>query len=427
MTQHKPCAYPSAVSADEPCDLDHRGGDLGDLVGPADIRRHRVDQVAEGAQPDAAVQRRRGGDGQVDRPVAFDDADGAAHPDIGHAGQRPGGFESGRQPGGYVGDARPPVLPEQQLDAGHRHRARQRIGHERGPVHQRAGLAGADGVRDIGRAQGGGQAEVSAGQRLADAHDVRAHPGVVGGEQLTRAAEAGGDLVEYQQHVLAPAGLAQVTQIARVVEAHPARALHDGLHDHGGQLGGVLRQLRLERGAVARVVVPWHLRRELLVRQDVGPQRVHAAVGVADAHRREGVPVVAAPPGHQPPLAGPAAAAPVLQRHLHRDLHRHRPGVAEEDRLQTRRGDIHQQPRQPGGGLVGQPTEHDVIHHPQLGSQRRVQHRVAVAVDRGPPGAHRVEHLDRLAVADQRQPRAVGGDRDDGGHRFGADGAVGMP
>ena len=62
--------------------------------------------------------------------------------------------------------------------------------------------------------------------------------------------------------------VAQVIQVSRIVEAHPARALHHRLDDHGGQLGGVLRQLRLERRAVGRVVVAGHLRGEHLVGQD---------------------------------------------------------------------------------------------------------------------------------------------------------------
>lgn len=81
-------------------------------------------------------------------------------------------------------------------------------------------------------------------------HDVRAHPGVVGGEQRAGAAEAGGDLIEDQQHLVTAADVPQVVQIARVVKTHTARTLHDRLHDHRGQLAGVLRQLRLERRAV---------------------------------------------------------------------------------------------------------------------------------------------------------------------------------
>ena len=154
---------------------------------------------------------------------------------------------------------------------------------------------------------------------------------------------------------------------------------------------------------------------------------MHAAVRVADAHRGEGVAVIAAAPSHQPPFSGPSAAAPVLQRHLHRDLDRHRSRVAEEHRLQPGWRQVDQQLGQPRRGLVGQAAEHDVVHRRQLRGQRRVQDRVTVAVDGRPPGAHRVEHLDGLTVVDERQPGAAGADSDRRRHRFGADRAVRMP
>jgi hypothetical protein len=47
--------------------------------------------------------------------------------------------------------------------------------------------------------RGGGHRQVAAGERLAQAHDVRRHLGVVGGEQLAGRPETGGDLVEDQQ------------------------------------------------------------------------------------------------------------------------------------------------------------------------------------------------------------------------------------
>lgn len=125
-------------------------------------------------------------------------------------------------------------------------------------MHQRAGLATADGVGDLGAAQRGGQAEITAGQRLADAHDVGADAGVVGGEQLTGAPETGGDLIEDQQHTVAVAGLAQIRQVARVVEAHPTGALDHRLDDYRRQFIAVTLQLRLERGGVGRVVVAGH-------------------------------------------------------------------------------------------------------------------------------------------------------------------------
>ena len=159
-------------------------------------------------------------------------------------------------------------------------------------------------MRDVGGAQRRGQAEVSAGECFADAHDVGADASVVGGEQLAGPAESGGDLIEHEQHVVPPADLPQVGQIARIVEAHPACALYHRLDDDGRQFVGVIGQLRLERRHVGGVVVARNLRREHLPGQDIRPQREHAAVRIADAHRGERVAVIAAAPGHQPVLSG---------------------------------------------------------------------------------------------------------------------------
>lgn len=59
---------------------------------------------------------------------------------------------------------------------------------------------------------------------------------MVGREELARTAEAGGDLVEDQQHTVRVARLAEHPQIRGGVEAHPARALDHRLHDHRRQL-----------------------------------------------------------------------------------------------------------------------------------------------------------------------------------------------
>ena len=95
---------------------------------------------------------------------------------------------------------------------------------------------------------------------------------MVGGEQLAGAAESGGDLVEDQQHVVAVADGTQVGQVARIVEAHPARALHHGFDDDRGEFVGVPGKLCLERRAVARGVFGGDPGREHLPRQHVGPQ-----------------------------------------------------------------------------------------------------------------------------------------------------------
>ena len=84
--------------------------------------------------------------------------------------------------------------------------------------------------------------------------------------------------------------------------------------------------------------------------QHPGPQRVHAADRVADAHRVERVAVVAAAPGRQP-LPARAAEGPLrLQRHLDRHLDPDRAGVAEEDVLQPGRGDLDQRGGQRDAG-----------------------------------------------------------------------------
>ena len=81
-----------------------------------------------------------------------------------------------------------------------------------------------------------GHAEIAAGERLAEAEDVRRHAGVLAGEQPPGAPEARGDLVGDQQHVVPTAELRDGAQVIRRVEPHAARALHDRLEDHGGDL-----------------------------------------------------------------------------------------------------------------------------------------------------------------------------------------------
>ena len=89
-------------------------------------------------------------------------------------------------------------------------------------------------------------------------------------EQLARAPEAGRDLVQHQQHPVLVAQLAQQRDALRRVEAHPARALHDRLDDHAGELVCVLEQRatsrlplrRPTRGSGAKTCsasVPFHI------------------------------------------------------------------------------------------------------------------------------------------------------------------------
>ena len=70
-------------------------------------------------------------------------------------------------------------------------------------------------------------------------------PACLAGEQRAGAAEAGEDLVEDQQQLVAVGGRAQPAQHRGVVEPHAARALHQRLDDDAGDLVGVaLEQAR---------------------------------------------------------------------------------------------------------------------------------------------------------------------------------------
>ena len=190
---------------------------------------------------------------------------------------------------------------------------------------------------DRARAQRGGERHVAAGERLADAHHVRGHAGVLAGEQRAGAPEAGGDLVEHEQQ---PVLVAQPRAAARRTRASeracpprparparrsppPARALW-----RGDQLAHVRRPALVEPGVepVGRALG------EDVLGQHAGEQAVHPADRVAHAPSRR-----TCRRGSRPsPSAAACARAPEraleLQAHLDRDLHRHRPGVGEEHR-----------------------------------------------------------------------------------------------
>ena len=78
---------------------DHGRGDLVDLRRRADVRRHRVDEVAERPQPHAVVAARPGWPPRRSTGSAhLDDADRAEHPDVGHAGSARAGSSPALRP-----------------------------------------------------------------------------------------------------------------------------------------------------------------------------------------------------------------------------------------------------------------------------------------------------------------------------------------
>ena len=329
------------------------------------------------------------------------------------AGCRRSGARPARRPRSIAADGGPVVAGQQQVDRGEGGGAGQRVAHVGGPVRQHRHLAPGDAPATSAVHSVAASVIMPPVRALPTAHDVGHHARPLTGEQRTGAPEAGGDLVEHQQHAVLVARLAQHPQVGGVVEAHAPGALHHGLDDDRRQLVGVaghrLAQLRHERRVDRGVDPAGRGVDEDLPGHDVGPQGVHAALGIAHRHGEQRVAVVAAPPGQQAVPLGPAGRAGVLQRHLQRDLDGHRPRVGEEHPVERRRRDLDQPSGQVHRGLVGEPAEHHVAQPADLRGHRRHERRVAVAVDRRPPRRHGVDQLELVAVGCRDlQPHAVG-------------------
>ena len=200
------------------------------------------------------------------------------------------------------------------------------------------------------------------------------------------------------------------------MEPHPTRTLDNGFDDDGSD-GGVDKHL--ETVEIVADPVGGRGGGEDLFGEGAGPQGVHATVGVADAHRGEGVAVVAGTPREQAGAFRVADAAGVLERHLHGDLDGDGSGVGEEHVRQA--GHVHQAGGEADGGFMGEPAEHDVAHPADLLRGGGHEGGVSVAVDGGPPGAHGV---DDAAAVGQPEVDAVGGGD---GQVGGVGGGVGVP
>ena len=267
-------------------------------------------------------------------------------------------------------------------------------------MHQPAALTGSDGLRDLRGAQRCRQTHVPAGQCLADAHDVGTDAGVIGGEQFSGASESGRDFVEDQEDLVLVAEVTQVDQVRGIMETHSAGTLDHWFHDHRCEVLVMLGQERFQLLHVFGEIARRGSLREDLRAQDIGPERMHAAVGIADAHGGEGVTVVSAAPGHQTILRRLSEAPPVLQAHLHCDFDGHRTGVGEEHLVEVRWCVVDEQSPEASGGFVCQSAEHDMAHLAELPCGGGVEHGIAVAVNGGPPRAHPV---DQSATVGERQ------------------------
>ena len=73
---------------------------------------------------------------------------------------------------------------------------------ERRTVREHRQFSPGDPGRHLRRAQRRRQRDIPPGERLAQAHHVRAHACVISGEEGTGPPEPGGDLIEDQQHLI---------------------------------------------------------------------------------------------------------------------------------------------------------------------------------------------------------------------------------
>ena len=120
-------------------------------------------------------------------------------------------------------------------------------------MHEGAGRVVGDGVCHLIRRQHGRECHISAGQRLAYAHDVRFHTGMFPGEQFAGPSESRRNLVEYQQQIVFLAETCCFTQILRVIEPHAACTLYDGFEDKCGQFVVVPFYCFFQREEVFRI------------------------------------------------------------------------------------------------------------------------------------------------------------------------------
>src|SRR5689334_6711948 len=91
-----------------------------------------------------------------------------------------------------------------------------------------------EGVEDFLSRECRGQREITAGDPLGDAHQIRLHVFVFAGEHLAGAAEADGDFVADEQGAAAIAQLANAAEEAGWLDDHSGRALDNRLDANGG-------------------------------------------------------------------------------------------------------------------------------------------------------------------------------------------------
>src|SRR5262249_39332279 len=149
---------------------------------------------------------------------------------------------------------------------------------------------------------------------------------VLAREELGRAAETGGDLVEDDVDAKAATELDSFGEEAGRMDEHAGSALDQRLEHERGDLVGAAGQLLLEAAKGLRAIGSGGRRNRNALHEE-WPEDAVKEVNAADTDRAEGVAVIGLGHPQEALLGWTATQLPVLERLLERDLDGGRAGV----------------------------------------------------------------------------------------------------
>ena len=246
----------------------------------------------------------------------------------------------------------------------------------------------------------GRQGQVTAGQCLGQAQEVRGDTGLLTREHRPGATEAHRDFVVNQVHAITVTGFAQQFKVHRVVHAHAPRPLNQRLDNHGGHSGVVLGQGLLHgHEHHARVFFPAHaVRAQVAIGAGhfdrVEQQRL---VGfseqrhIAHRHRCHGLAVIAVGQGHEALFVRLTTVEPVVKAHFQRHFYAGRTVVGIKAAGQAVWRHLHQTLRQLDHRLMAEPGQNYVLQLIDLILDALVDARVGVPEHIDPPGTHSIQ------------------------------------
>ena len=188
------------------------------------------------------------------------------------------------------------VITLDQIQRGICRGTSQRVTHERRTVHEHTGIFRTNLGSHLLRRHRGGETHVTARDRFPYTHDVRHDTRMIHPPHLTRASEAGGNLVTNQQHVVIVTQLPHLPQIIRRVKPHSPGTLHDRFQYHGSDTVVVIPQALfqfLDMLRQARFPVASFRPVDKILHGQCPPEYiVHSRHGVTHGHGIPRIPVV---------------------------------------------------------------------------------------------------------------------------------------